>query len=328
MATLSGGDSAKFTLQKGYGVGLSYRFKERWELDFDVSTYKLYSDSTARSSFALSRNDAGATRTWQATRLAVLANRRLFAPENLVNMTLGIGGGLMIWRFANPIRDTTLDVRGALNETVDKVRRKAVTSFWIAGGAGLATQLLIVPVLVIVCLILAISLIGIPLIFLLLPIVVLAFLIAALVGFSAVAIGVGRWSERRFGWQFGSPYMALLVGVLIINSLAIVSDTLGMVGGFLTAFTIMFGLAGFLIEYVAWTVGLGAVILHLLNRSGSSPTSAAAAGEPEPPSPPALPPTTREPAAAEEASAAPDDERLASPGDRPDDPPDGRSGDS
>lgn len=119
MATLSGGDSAKFTLQKACGVGFSYRFKEQWTLDFNLSTYKLYNDTTAGSSLAFGGDDTHATRAWKATRIGVLASRCLFSPKNLVNVTFGLGGGLMIWKFVDPESDTTLEVRGALNETVD-----------------------------------------------------------------------------------------------------------------------------------------------------------------------------------------------------------------
>ncbi len=52
--------------------------------------------------------------------------------------------------------------------------------------------------------ILAISIIGIPLL-LLLPFVVLAFLLALVVGFTAVAQAVGDWIGGRFGRPRRAP---------------------------------------------------------------------------------------------------------------------------
>ncbi len=135
-AVLSGGDSAKFTFQKGYGAVFSYRFYDRWLFDFDLSTYKLYNDTTAGSSFAFGGGDADATRLWRATRIGVQASRYLFSPKNPVNMTVGVGGGLMIWKFVDPHSDTTLKVRGALNETVDFSASEIFVT--AAGGIELA----------------------------------------------------------------------------------------------------------------------------------------------------------------------------------------------
>ncbi len=64
---------------------------------------------------------------------------------------------------------------------------------WLSGFTGLMAQLLFIPVLVLTVVILAVSIIGIPLL-LLVPFAILAFLIAMLVGFSGVALRVGRWA--------------------------------------------------------------------------------------------------------------------------------------
>ena len=66
---------------------------------------------------------------------------------------------------------------------------------------GLAAEVLFVPVLVLTCVVLAISIVGIPLL-LLMPFVVLFFLILALVGFTGTALAVGQWTRRRFSLGF------------------------------------------------------------------------------------------------------------------------------
>ena len=85
------------------------------------------------------------------------------------------------------------------------------------------TQILCVPVLVLVCVVLLISIIGIPLL-LLVPFAILGFILVAFLGYTAVAYWVGVWSERRFGWSFGSPYYSLLLGVGLIEVLALIGE--------------------------------------------------------------------------------------------------------
>ncbi len=119
MVTLSGGDLPKFTLREGFGANLSYRFGKRWMLDFNLSAYKLYNDVTASSSLALGGDKADATQAWKATRLGITLNRDIFSLKGWAHASLGLGGGLMIWKFVDPQSDTTLRVSGALNETVD-----------------------------------------------------------------------------------------------------------------------------------------------------------------------------------------------------------------
>jgi outer membrane protein OmpA-like peptidoglycan-associated protein len=119
MVTLSGGASPKFTLRKGFGASLSYRFARRWTLNFDLSNYRLYNDVTADSSLALGGDKANATQAWKAARLGIVVNRDVFSLKEWAHVSLGLGGGLMIWKFVDPQSDTTLKVSGALNETID-----------------------------------------------------------------------------------------------------------------------------------------------------------------------------------------------------------------
>jgi hypothetical protein len=69
---------------------------------------------------------------------------------------------------------------------------RALQEPWLSGHGPLA-QLLFVPVLVLTVVILAVSLIGIPLL-VLVPFGVIAFLLAVLIGFTGVALRLGRWA--------------------------------------------------------------------------------------------------------------------------------------
>ena len=205
--------------------------------------------------------------------------------------------------------------------TVARVRDKVVEAPWVAGLVGLAIQLLFVPVLVVVILILTLSIVGIPLL-LLIPFVLLAFLLAWLVGYTGFAMAVGRWFEARFDRSFTSPFVALLVGVAIIQSLSFIGEIFDALPGFLWIFAVMFGILGFVLQYAAWTIGIGAVFLNGFRRQATAsaspapPPPPAPAGDqlvaPEPGIPPQDPEPVREPdqaprADASEPRSAPDD---------------------
>ena len=135
------------------------------------------------------------------------------------------------------------------------------SEFLGAGVVGILVQLLIAPVLLIVSLILIMTLVGclaLPLI----PFVILALVVAALFGYAGVALRVGRWLEGRFGWSLSSPYAALLLGVALIEIWKLVGETLDIFGGAAWVFAAMFIFTGVIVEYVAWSVGLGAILMN------------------------------------------------------------------
>ena len=141
---------------------------------------------------------------------------------------------------------------------VEKVRRRAASEPWMSGLVGLLSQILFVPVLVLVCLVLVISVIGIPLL-ILVPFALLGLLLVAFLGYAAVAVAVGSWLGRRFGWNLATPYVALLVGFVAIQGFSFIGELFNV--GPLWFFSMMFGVLGALVCYVAWTVGFGAAIL-------------------------------------------------------------------
>lgn len=143
---------------------------------------------------------------------------------------------------------------------VDRVGQQAAEEPWKSGLVGLLSQILFFPLLVILVLILVISIVGIPFL-LLLPFVILALALICLLGYTAIALRIGRWSEERFGWRFTSPFIALLVGIGLIEVWSIVADILSGGPGPIKLFAFMFGLFGGLLCYAVLTVGFGAAIL-------------------------------------------------------------------
>ncbi|MEQ1898048.1 MAG: polymer-forming cytoskeletal protein [Vicinamibacterales bacterium] len=150
-----------------------------------------------------------------------------------------------------------------------------------SGGVGLLAEVLFVPVLVITIVVLAVSIVGIPFL-LLLPFALVLLLIVALLGFTGVALQLGRGVAGRFGITSDSPYMLTTVGVVSIVALTLVARALAMLGGgFFGGFLGgLLGFLGFLVEYVAWTVGFGAALWVLRRSRGRTPVETPQAPQP------------------------------------------------
>ena len=146
-------------------------------------------------------------------------------------------------------------------------------------------QILFFPVLVLSIILLAISIIGIPLL-LAVPFALVALAIGMLIGFTAVARVIGTAAERRFGWQHDNPFIAVLIGVGIIMLVSFFASALGMAGGPLGVFALILGILGFVVQYAAWTVGLGALLLTRFGTRygwGEAPGPGTPAVPPPPP---------------------------------------------
>ncbi|KAB2962968.1 MAG: hypothetical protein F9K18_09155 [Thermoanaerobaculia bacterium] len=181
----------------------------------------------------------------------------------------------------------------AMRPAVERAARRAREEPWKAIFAGLMVQLLILPVLVLVTVILAVSIIGIPLLALV-PVAILAFVIAALLGFVGVGLELGRWVERRTRGRFSSPVLAVIVGVVLIQATSLVGRLLSLPSGWVAVIGFSIVLLGFFLKYVAWTLGIGAMTLVAFSREWRrrSPEPELPASAPEVPAeaPAALPP--------------------------------------
>ena len=147
---------------------------------------------------------------------------------------------------------------------VERIGLRALQEPWLSGFTGLLAQLLFVPVLVLTVVILAVSLIGIPLL-VLVPFGVIAFLLAVLIGFTGVALRLGRWAVGPDRPMF----VAMAVGIVLVAVVTLVARVLALVPAPLWPITWMIGVLGFLVEYVAWSVGLGAALLSRFGTRGA-----------------------------------------------------------
>jgi hypothetical protein len=133
-----------------------------------------------------------------------------------------------------------------------------------AGAIGLLVQLLFLPLLIVTTLLFVITIVGIPLL-ILIPFAILLMMVLALVGFTAVASYVGRELTTRLGWTGYGPYATTIAGILLIVSPIVLARLVGLAGGPLWLMSFGLAMIGFLFEYVAWTVGLGAIALMRFN---------------------------------------------------------------
>jgi hypothetical protein len=152
---------------------------------------------------------------------------------------------------------------------VERAGAMAASSSLKAGAVGFVAQVLFLPLLVITIVVLVMTIVGIPLI-LLLPFVVLGIAVIALVGFTGVAHHVGGLATSRLGLADSNPYVVTIVGVLLLMLPVMLSRLASLGGGMLFPLAATLGIAGFVIEYLAWTVGFGAVALTRFRRGADS----------------------------------------------------------
>jgi hypothetical protein len=158
---------------------------------------------------------------------------------------------------------------------VEQVSLRAAAEPLKAGMIGFLAQLLFLPLLIVTVVLLLVTIVGIPLLFLL-PFILVGLVVVALVGFTAVARKLGERIAGQLGWSQTNPYSTTLIGVLAIFLPVVLARLGGLIGGFGGAF-LMHGLrvVGLFVEYLAWTIGFGAVALARFGRKGGSQLPAA-----------------------------------------------------
>ncbi len=155
-------------------------------------------------------------------------------------------------------------------EYVERVGSRAAAEPLKAGAIGLLAQLLFGPLLILTIVIFVITIVGIPLL-LLVPFAMLAFGVVMLIGFTAVAYNLGRLANARFAWSHGNVYLTVITGILLLLSPVLIARVLGLASWILFPVTGTLVFLGLLAEYLAWTVGFGAVALLRFERPPTIP---------------------------------------------------------
>ncbi len=159
---------------------------------------------------------------------------------------------------------------------IDAVAEQTASEPLRSGFTGLLAEVLFVPLVFVTVVVLAVSIVGIPLL-LLIPFGIALAVVLMIIGFTGVACVVGRFVSQRIGIG-GSPYLSVALGVLAVLGVTLIAKLCALVGG--VAFGMVIGgtlaVLGFLAEYLAWTIGIGALILTWLNRRHGHPGAPAA----------------------------------------------------
>jgi len=148
---------------------------------------------------------------------------------------------------------------------MEKVSTRAAAEPLKAGIIGLLAQVLFLPALVITIVTFVITIVGIPLL-ILIPFAILGLIVLAVVGFTGVAYRVGGILSSRLGWPLDNPYRVTVAGIVLLMAPVLLARVAGLGGGLMFPVTFALGLIGAAVEYVAWTIGLGAVALNRFER--------------------------------------------------------------
>lgn len=126
---------------------------------------------------------------------------------------------------------------------------------------GLAVEVLFVPAVVILMVALTVSIVGIPLL-LGIPFLLAAFAFVWVAGFTGVAVRLGR-ALRRKDPMLQPSVLDFLLGYAVIIGVTVIAQMTAFSFGWLSPSAWSMRSAGLLVEYVAWTIGLGAAVISL-----------------------------------------------------------------
>lgn len=151
---------------------------------------------------------------------------------------------------------------------VERISARAAADPVKAGVVGLLAQLMFLPLLVVTIVVLVVTIVGIPFL-VLIPFAVLGLIALFVVGFTAVAYQIGRLVAGRIGSTSLNPYLTAIIGILVVMSPVLLGRLLGIGGAFLVPLAVPLLMIGFLAEYIAWTIGFGAVALNRFDKRTS-----------------------------------------------------------
>lgn len=143
---------------------------------------------------------------------------------------------------------------------IRRIERTAEDTPVASGLIGVTLQVMFVPLLIITIAGLIITIIGIPLL-VLVPFALFAFALAWLAGFAGVAAELGGRLRGRTAVGNASAVLDTALGVGLLGLVTVIGNLLAVGPWVFTPAAAAFTTAGFIIEYLAWTVGLGAALL-------------------------------------------------------------------
>jgi hypothetical protein len=149
---------------------------------------------------------------------------------------------------------------------VARVGRAALAEPLRAFVIGFAAEIFFVPLLVAASIGLALTIIGIPFVAILVPIAIVIAVFAFVLGFTALACRLGEWIEDRLGWQPGNAFIATAIGFFVLLAPTLLARFVDVAPIGAAPLTLILVTIGLTVEFIAWTVGLGAAITTGLGR--------------------------------------------------------------
>ena len=147
------------------------------------------------------------------------------------------------------------------------VAARLVTGPGLSLVAGFAGEILFAPALACLAIVLIITIIGIPLLAAL-PLVAAAFALTWVSGYAVVAGLLGARLRGTDWYVHGIRPVDVFIGSCILSSVTLVGQLLMLSPGWLAPFAILVRGTGWMVEYVAWTIGLGAALTAWLRPGG------------------------------------------------------------
>jgi hypothetical protein len=159
----------------------------------------------------------------------------------------------------------------AARAPVARIGRAAAAEPGRAFLLGLATEILFLPALIICSVGLILTIIGIPLVAILVPAAFLTIFAAMIMGFTGLACRLGEWVEDRLGWRGHSAFLATAIGLLLIVGPTMLARMIDVAPDPLRFGAWAFIVTGVIVEFVVWTVGLGATLMTGFGRWSTAP---------------------------------------------------------
>jgi hypothetical protein len=149
---------------------------------------------------------------------------------------------------------------------VARVGRAALAEPLRAFIIGLAAEIFFVPLLVATAVGLAMTIIGIPFVAVLVPIAIVLAVFAFVLGFTALACRLGESIEDRLGWQPGNAFIATAIGSFVLLAPTLLARLVDLTAAGVEPLAWALVAIGITVEFIAWTMGLGAAITTGLGR--------------------------------------------------------------
>jgi hypothetical protein len=91
---------------------------------------------------------------------------------------------------------------------------------------------------------------------------------------------MGEWAEDRFGWHANSAVMASTIGLLLIVGPTMIARTIGVAADPFEWAGVGLLALGIVLEFVVWTIGLGATLMTGFGRWSTTPPPPPAVTQP------------------------------------------------